>query len=333
MKSHSYIRVLVVIISLVVPNLAHGQVQGYLKGTIRLDSTWEQKIYLSHIPTFEDMYSMSRDMILANADIDSAGSFTFDLSFLPETNNLFRLHLVKKGDSPSSLIIGGNDENHLFLCASKYSKILLLAGKSIPPFSEVKFENSAVNRNFQIVTELVHTRTSIAAESDAAKRRFIENDLKAQLAAIADTTSDHLLGLYALYNRNSDIDYAADPDLYDAFNSRFAEVSGPYLQSFRNKLPAQPNSNTTFWVIAGGLFLLISGFLIGRWPVTRERTSPDISKLSIQERKIFDLLRQGASNQDISEECNIGVSTVKSHVSSIYSKLKINSRKDVMNLP
>jgi DNA-binding NarL/FixJ family response regulator len=40
----------------------------------------------------------------------------------------------------------------------------------------------------------------------------------------------------------------------------------------------------------------------------------------------------GKSNKEISDELNIGLSTVKSHVNRIYSKLEIKSRKDILNL-
>ncbi|MCX6223390.1 MAG: helix-turn-helix transcriptional regulator, partial [Bacteroidia bacterium] len=53
--------------------------------------------------------------------------------------------------------------------------------------------------------------------------------------------------------------------------------------------------------------------------------------LTVQERKIFSLLKDGRSNKEISEECGISLSTVKSHVNNIYSKLNISSRTDVMD--
>ncbi len=42
------------------------------------------------------------------------------------------------------------------------------------------------------------------------------------------------------------------------------------------------------------------------------------------------MLQEGKTNKEISEEHNIGVNTVKSHVSSILSKLKLKSRREVM---
>jgi len=51
--------------------------------------------------------------------------------------------------------------------------------------------------------------------------------------------------------------------------------------------------------------------------------------LSIQERRVFQLVSEGKSNKEISAELNIGLSTVKSHVHSIYGKLGIKSRKEI----
>ena len=53
--------------------------------------------------------------------------------------------------------------------------------------------------------------------------------------------------------------------------------------------------------------------------------------LTVQERKIFSLLKEGKSNKEISDECAISLSTVKSHVNNIYSKLQINSRKEALD--
>jgi DNA-binding NarL/FixJ family response regulator len=54
--------------------------------------------------------------------------------------------------------------------------------------------------------------------------------------------------------------------------------------------------------------------------------------LTVQERRVFDLLREGRSNKEIAEEFSVSVSTVKSHVNSIFSKLGIKSRREIMNM-
>lgn len=54
--------------------------------------------------------------------------------------------------------------------------------------------------------------------------------------------------------------------------------------------------------------------------------------LTEREREIFNLLLLGASNKDISDKLTITVATVKTHVTSIFRKLKVNTRGQMMKL-
>ena len=54
--------------------------------------------------------------------------------------------------------------------------------------------------------------------------------------------------------------------------------------------------------------------------------------LTVQERKVFDLLKEGRSNKEIAEEFSVSVSTVKSHVNNIFSKLGVKSRREIMDI-
>lgn len=54
--------------------------------------------------------------------------------------------------------------------------------------------------------------------------------------------------------------------------------------------------------------------------------------LSIQEQKIFHLIQKKKSNQQIANELFISLSTVKTHINTIYKKLRIASRKDIFKL-
>jgi DNA-binding NarL/FixJ family response regulator len=43
------------------------------------------------------------------------------------------------------------------------------------------------------------------------------------------------------------------------------------------------------------------------------------------------LLKKGRSNKEIAQELHIEVSTVKSHLNKIYSRLGVKSRKEIVN--
>jgi len=66
---------------------------------------------------------------------------------------------------------------------------------------------------------------------------------------------------------------------------------------------------------------------------------PDIDSLALSSRygltrretEVILLVAKGYNNQEISDELFIGVSTVKTHISNIYSKLSVKSRTEILN--
>ena len=319
------------IFMLAIPVLSIGQNKSsaYISGELSLDDTWDSIIYLSHISTYEDMYSMSNEMIIAKASINNLGYFNFDLDFLPQGENLYRLHLIKKGDTPATLTIGGKHENHLFFISNSFSKINLESNSSNPPFRTVSYTNSTVNSSFQELIRLVFKGDSIAAESSASKRLLIESQLQNDLFQIADTSSNLLVSLYALYKTENRSDYSSNENFYNSYFNKWKHKEDSYLKSFTSKFPQTETNNRPVYSFLLAIVLIIVGFFIGKKVLKKDRK---LDKLSVQERKIYSLLQESATNQEISNQLNIGLSTVKSHATSIYSKLKVKSRKDIINM-
>lgn len=53
---------------------------------------------------------------------------------------------------------------------------------------------------------------------------------------------------------------------------------------------------------------------------------PALSKLTPREQEILDLIARGAPNKDIARSLSIGLSTVKSHIYSLYKKIGVKNR-------
>ena len=104
-------------------------ISGSIQGRVQLDSIWSKKIFLSAIDSFDELYTMSNSMIIAESVIDEEGFFNFDVSYLPKEDRLYRLHISKKNGPVASLIIGGEEENHLFLIANATSHVFLTIKK------------------------------------------------------------------------------------------------------------------------------------------------------------------------------------------------------------
>jgi DNA-binding NarL/FixJ family response regulator len=57
-------------------------------------------------------------------------------------------------------------------------------------------------------------------------------------------------------------------------------------------------------------------------------TNPVLNSLSVQQRRILDLIAQGCTNRQIAEEMFLAEKTVKNYVSNLLAKLKLNSRTE-----
>ena len=300
---------------------------GYVRGTLILDETWEPRIYVSLIETFEKEFTISESMIIGSSPLDTMGRFSIDLDNLPEGWSLLRLHVVKKGNPPASLSIGGLDENYFFLIANRYSVIELHNSPDKPVFRDLVISGAPYMNTFKSVTNLADYPNSLYYENSLIEKEFIEEVVSGKLKLIADTCTNPLVSLYALYQTDFYSDYEENPAFYKAYLSKWRNDNSSCFREFRRKLPDTGKSGWQYILI-----ILFIGVLVSATLFVRERKRRKINKLSVQERRVFELLQKGASNQEISDQYNIELSTVKSHVSSIFSKLNIKSRKEAINL-
>ena len=66
--------------------------------------------------------------------------------------------------------------------------------------------------------------------------------------------------------------------------------------------------------------------------MTSERMSSESAPISERERDILRLVAMGATNQQIANQLNISINTVKSHVRGILGKLRAKSRREAAAL-
>lgn len=305
---------------------------GQISGQLILDDSWERQIYVSFVETFEREYAVSNKMIVTSAVIDSIGNFRIELDKIPPEWSLLRLHIVKKGVSPSSLVIGSTEENYFFLIARRDSRIKLYNTSEIPIFNNIRVEGAPYMDTFEYIRKLSGYANSIDYEDLLVEKEFIEDVVREKLKVVADTSKNSLVSLYAVYQTDFQSDYYDNPNFYNNYISKWKNENSSYFKSFRSKFPVAQNTPPTQNLLKYSLFFAGIGIIALMGVFAYRRRNQNIKKLSIQERKIFDLVRQGMSNKEISSECNIELTTVKTHVSNIYSKLKIKSRKEAINV-
>jgi DNA-binding CsgD family transcriptional regulator len=270
-------------------------------------------------------------MIITGAVIDSVGAFTFDIDFLPKEDRLYRLHITKKEAPVSSLIIGGKDQNHLFIVANNTSNITI-EGSRNAIFNGALIKENAHNESLLRIDQMASSLDSISYKMTALQRDFETKVIYDKLRMIADTSSHSLVSLYALYKTRFRADFEKNTDYYNRYYEKWENENSSYFQAFRRDVPVKKENRIVIYLVI--VLLLFFGIALAYFLYKKKRSNSQdqIAALSVQERKVFALLELGKSNKEISQELNIGVNTVKSHVSSIYSKLDISSRKEVLKL-
>ena len=64
--------------------------------------------------------------------------------------------------------------------------------------------------------------------------------------------------------------------------------------------------------------------------LSRQASTPEV--LSDREVEVLTLIAQGSSNKSIADSLNIGQSTVKTHIQSIFRKLEVNDRTEAVTI-
>jgi DNA-binding CsgD family transcriptional regulator len=307
--------------------------QSSVEGQLIIDTTiWTPIVYLSYIPDFDNLNSMSNDMIIDQAEIDANGRFYFNTEYFPKEDNMFRIHITKKNDPPASLILGGKDENFVFLIANNRTQIVIKNTSDQELMKNVSIVGYYPDLIINQINKIANFLDTIPLTGSRAKNELIKNSIFSSLRTIADTCSNPLISLYALYRSNLENNLIVNQQFYKNFLSKWKQDKSTYFTAFRRKL--SPSNETKLWgYILIIVFSIIIGILLTLNGLKLFRKNNNLTNsLSVQERKIFVLIKDGKSNKEISDILNIGLNTVKSHVSSIYSKLKIGSRKEVLNL-
>ena len=327
LNKFDYILLILIVISFKSFSQSNSKNEQVIQGQLQLDSIWNPVAYLSHIPTFKDMNTMSREMIFAQASIDSSGYFMFSSSELPEKDNLYRLHISKKGAPAASLIIGGKEQNHFFFIANKNSTININQISNL--FNSSHINGYYPNLSLKKIDSLANYVENV--EFSSGKKEFITKNIYETLRHVADTSSHPIVSLYALHKSKFESTFLNNQNFYSSYLEKWEHENSTYFQELRATLPKKEPSNNLWYLVIGCIFFIL-GFIFNYYfNLKRKRKNTKLKSLSIQERKILTLLKEGKSNKEISEQCNIGISTVKSHVSSIYSKLDLKSRKEVID--
>ncbi|WP_299364076.1 helix-turn-helix transcriptional regulator [Winogradskyella sp.] len=302
-----------------------------ISGLLELGPSWRPTVYLSHIKSFDDLYTISNEMIIAESKIDSLGRFSIPTNYLIEQDQLYRIHISKKSDPEASLIIGGSEENHIFIIANRNSDIEIVSLGKEKLLNLIEIKEHLPSQSLLKIDKIYHYKDSTDYGLSTLKKEFVVKAINEKLRFVADTSKHPLVSLYALHKSDFKSNYSLNKAFYTNYLDKWSEEDSNYFKVFKNQLPTKKTKNYQPYLVGVLSFVLgfLTHFLVKE---NKARARRRLKSLSVQERKILGLLQQGKSNKEISEEYHIEINTVKTHIRNIYSKLNIKSRKEALEI-
>lgn len=327
-----------------------------IKGTIELQNDWQPVVYLASLNSPDNLFVASPEFVIAETFIQPDGTFSINTTSIPEDPRFYRLYLVK-GNNSSVEFNTSTHRNFQHLLLDQHSDIILNAKVEDNTFVIQQISGSDDNNAIlKFDKEIAQRKLQFANDITKAKYDFLSKDLENFIKSFVESTPNSLVGLYALYHIDEkDTDFLRNNEFYFGFqkrideqypNSFYAANYSKLLESlvgFREmvcEIPGvQPKWKDSLLVIQSVfifILLFILAFLLLRIKkTTKEKLESNNSQttfanLTQKEQQILQLLAQGKTNKEIAIELYVELSTVKTHINSIYKQLQLSNRKDAI---
>ncbi len=257
------------------------------------------------------MFTASSKLIIAKANIDSTGKFKIAFTD-SKWETLYRLHIVKKNEPAATLTIGGEDENYVFFIAKDLSQVYLKASDNGKILNQINIKDGKSNDELNSLLKLI-SDNSISRDS-----------LKDQLVVTAEKSNSELVGLLAVYSA-----FGLDVSQKSRIKNALKRYSRENIYGTRifEEYKSKDNRGLIVLLI---IVLLLAGSLLAFKEYKKRRLAKIIQSLSQREVNIVRHIQAGKTNKEIAAILNIEISTIKTHVNNIYTKLQIGNRKELL---
>ena len=293
------------------------------------DSILGQKIYLVKVSTAEDSENLQH---VAWSKVQKDGSFSFKGNHISDKDAIYRLYVEKVEQvikdtitSKKDFILSNSDE---IVFPNGLSSVYKNTSIADMEWLKLKQYQQELSTKFKI-SEYENSVEDTISEAYAAKLKgYTKDSLKILLVK--------LIGVRQLAEKGLlDRDISKNPDFYLNLLSELKDSDMPPTEyqflSRRlafltqdivvEKYQFSKALNIILICVLLGLFLLM--FRLKR----KQNLVP--AGLSKQEINVKELILLGKSNKEIANELFISVSTVKTHITNIYGKLKVSNRKEL----
>ncbi len=287
------------------------------------------EIHLSQID-LEDISDTNKAKQIATAIINENGFFQFKKSLISNKEAIYQLHVTRFEKALRDTLQVGQ----LFLLSNRDS---IHFKKSKIPFETYTNSNLADKEWQKLIRFERQLRNTDLKKEDSLSEAYIGN-LKTYTKDSLEILMVKLISIKQLDNKDLlEKDIAKNPNYYAALLTelRGSDIERSEYLFLENKLAfltteVAENKYATSKVIIVLLGLVVAGLLFLVFRLQRRKSQQAIADLSKQEKNIQGLILQGKSNKEIAGELFISLSTVKTHITNIYSKLQVSSRQELL---
>lgn len=318
---------------------------------------WQNTVYLSIIEDYRKFSGMYSEQIIAKETTDSLGFFKFTGDQLDEQHRLYSIHVDNCNDDV--------EENNHFGGHCPNSKQIVFIAKNT---DTINFPFSFDNQMFCDVDSVNETALAlIKIDSLKEDMRYAYSEFRSEanrklnnrkwfktLQDFGKNLNEPLAELYIfsfLSDRSSEFhDYYLE-DLkrnpyYEDLKNRLLDVypNTNYTEQYVTDIEADfhavsnPRSKTPWLYIILALLtisIIANAVMYGKIKSKKEKVNKSShlkSSLTKQEQTILEHILDDKTNKAIAKTLFVSVSTVKTHINSIYRKLNVSSREEAKSL-
>ncbi len=290
---------------------AQATISGYIASNDSLmDKT---SIFLSMKSSDSNEYSD----ILSSSQLDKNGFFTINHE-LSNEERLYTLFINNNKNASENFILSNNDS--------------LFFQKSDTPFSAYTNTNNS-DKEWQQLKKFIGKQDT-GIHNQTIYLNEIRNYTKDSLKILAIK----LLSIKELKDKNLlKKDISLNPKYYSNLleELKLSEINASEYMFLEKELvfhhlESVENKYAISRVINFILGFLLLGIIIFFFSFKNTKSKKKNSELSKQELNVKKLILEGKSNKDIAEDLFISLSTVKTHITNIYSKLNVSNRTELL---
>lgn len=289
-----------------------------LKGQI----TQEHKVYLYKL-NLEGLKNPKIVKEVAWSPLGDNGSFSFKSKLLSNQDAFYQLHLYRKGITYNDTIA----KSKPFILSSRDS-INFKSG--IQLFSKYSTTNLADKewKRLRDFEQRLQKADNEFEHNEKVRKSYFKDSLRiliVKLIAVQHLEDKNLLNL----------DIAKNSEYYLTLLEELQESKLPSTEYlfFEKKLAfltKEAVEQKYSWSKAINIILVVIVFGLICFLFFNRKHAEAVRELSKQEQAIKKLILEGKSNKEIATELFISLSTVKTHITNIYGKLKVSNRQELL---